>query len=250
MMRIFAVTSVVIVLAFGVPWGQADVPSPGLRVRQPAAQGGFYPADEAKLTMLVDSLLMQPPAKIVSGRIRAIIAPHAGYRYSGIVAAQGFRQIPDRIKRVVVMAPAHHVHMRGGGSILDVDVYRNALGDVPLDPAAAQLRKENGFFASLPKAHAREHSLEVMLPFLQRRLSSFTLVPIVLGQELNPARIADVLLPLVDDEDTFLVASSDLSHDKSYGDATTADLGCVEAILRLDTFPSGCKAHTAWFYLQ
>jgi len=108
------------------------------------------------------------------------------------------------------------------------------LGDVAIDPAAGELRKQHGFFASLPKAHVKEHSLEVMLPFLQRRLPAFTLVPIVFGQELDAARIAEALLPLVADEDTFIVASSDLSHEKTYAEATAADRGCLDAILQLD----------------
>lgn len=234
MMRTFTAIGVLIVLSRGVSWAAEDVAAPALRVRQPAVQGSFYPAEEAKLTVLVDTLLMQEPATTVPGRIRAIISPHAGYRYSGIVAAQGFRQIPTNVKRVVIMAPAHKVRMRGGGSILDVDAYRNVLGDVPIDAVAAELREQHGCFASLPRAHEQEHSLEVMLPFLQRRLPAFTLVPIVLGQELDAARIAEALLPLLADEDTFIVVSSDLSHDKTYAEATSADRGCLDAILQLD----------------
>ena len=235
MIRTFIGVSALATIWGGGSWAAAAEPSAdALRVRQPTVQGSFYPADPTKLTVLVDTLLMQPPATLAPGRVRAIISPHAGYRYSGVVAAQGFRQIPEGTKRVVVMAPAHRVRMRGGGSILDVDAYRNALGDIPIDSVAGELRDKYGFFASLPKAHQKEHSLEVMLPFLQRRLASFTLIPIVLGQELNAERIAEALLPILDDKNTVLVVSSDLSHDKTYAAATAADRGCLDAILELD----------------
>jgi len=209
-------------------------PQKQLRVRQPSVQGAFYPADKEKLTQQVDAFLAQKPAATVSGRIRALVAPHAGYRFSGAVAGEGFSQIPTDVNRVIIMAPAHRVAMRGGGSILDVDAYRNALGDVPIDPAAAELRRKHEFFGSFPQAHAQEHSLEVMLPFLQRRLKSFTIIPIVLGHGFDATAMARALAPLTEDEKTLVVASSDLSHGKPYEEANRLDRDCLSAMLGMN----------------
>lgn len=208
---------------------------PGRKVRTPAVQGQFYPGDREELAKAVDGYLAQAPPHMASARVRALICPHAGYVYSGVVAAAGFQQIPQDTERVIVMAPSHHVALRGGGSILEVDAYRNALGEIPLDPEAAELRRRHRFFGAAPTAHAREHSLEVMLPFLQRVLKRpFTLIPIVLGRDFDAAAMAKAILPLVQDPKTLIVASSDLSHDQPYNAAVRLDRDCLETILRLD----------------
>lgn len=225
-----------LILAFPVltPAAQAATGA-GKKVRKPAVQGQFYPGDKEELTKMVDGYLAQTPPNMASARIRALIAPHAGYVYSGVVAAAGFQQIPVDTERVIVMAPSHRVALRGGGSIPEVDAYRNALGEIPLDPAASELRRRHRFFGAVPSAHAREHSLEVMLPFLQRVLEKpFTLVPIVLGREFDAAAMAKAISPLVRDPKTLIVASSDLSHDQPYNTAVRLDRDCLETILRLD----------------
>ncbi len=204
-------------------------------VREPAVQGQFYPGNKEELIRMVDGFLAQPPAVEVKGRIRAIISPHAGYIYSGPVAAEGFRQIPLDIRRVIVMGPSHHVAMRGGGSIPDVAAYRNVLGDVPLDPAAAVLRRKYAFFGNVPAAHKLEHSVEVMLPFLQRRLRHpFTFIPIVLGFDFDAQAMARALAPLAKDPKTLVVASSDLSHYYPYAVAEKKDHACLAAILSMN----------------
>ncbi|NOY80207.1 MAG: AmmeMemoRadiSam system protein B [Kiritimatiellaeota bacterium] len=204
-------------------------------VHLPAVQGQFYPSDKAELTRVVDGFLARPPAVRVKGRVRALISPHAGYIYSGAVAGEGFQQVPQGITRVIVMGPSHHVAIRGGGSIPDVKVYRNALGDVLIDPAAAELRRKYEFFGCVPAAHKREHSVEVMLPFLQRHLKKpFTFIPIVLGVQFDAEAVARALLPLVRDPRTLIVASSDLSHYKPYDKAKELDSDCLDTILRLD----------------
>ena len=212
----------------------APAPTATVRARAAAVQGSFYPATEEALRTKVDTLLSRPAPIQVQGRIRALIAPHAGYRFSGAVAAAGFRQIPVDTNRVVVLAPAHRVAMRGGGSILDVASYRNALGDVELDPDAAELRRRHPFFASVPAAHEKEHSIEVMLPFLQRRLESFRLLPILLGRDFDVAAMAKALSPLLDDPRTLLVVSTDLSHYHPYEKAQELDRECLNLILALD----------------
>lgn len=204
-------------------------------VRPPAVQGQFYPGDKTELTRMVDGFLAQPPAHKVKGTIRALISPHAGYIYSGAVAGEGFQQVPMDVTRVIVMGPSHHVGMRGGGSIPNVKAYRNALGEVPLDPAAANLRRKYKFFGYVPSAHEREHSVEVMLPFLQRRLKKpFTFIPIVLGFEFDAESVARALYPLVRDPHTFVVASSDLSHYHPYDKAEELDHDCLDTVLKMD----------------
>ena len=210
-------------------------PGAGNRVRTPAVQGQFYPGNKEELAKAVDGFLAQTPPRMASARIRALIAPHAGYTYSGVVAAAGFQQIPVDTERVIIMAPSHRVALRGGGSIPDVDTYRNVLGEIPLDPEAAKLRQQHRFFGAVPSAHAREHSLEVMLPFLQRVLKKpFTLIPIVLGRDFDTAAMARALAPLVRDPKTLVVASSDLSHDQPYDTAVKLDRDCLDTILGLD----------------
>ena len=210
--------------------GQGEAAS----VRLPAVSGQWYPAAKEELASAVDGLLKAQPAVRIPGRIRALIAPHAGYRFSGSIAAQGFAQIPRDVVRVVILAPAHTVRMRGGGSILDVESYRTPLGDIPVASVAAKLREEHGFLDSHARVHQKEWSLEVMLPFLQRRLERFELVPIVLGYGFDAARMAEALQPVVAGRKTLVVASSDLSHDKSYEQAVAADHDCVRSVLAHD----------------
>jgi hypothetical protein len=201
----------------------------GLRPGEPA----FYPGDPSELRELVDSLLARaracarrPPEP---GRPKALIAPHAGYRYSGAVAASGYACLdPEGIRRVVLLGPAHRVLVRGLASP-GADAFATPLGLVPLDReglAAAERLPEVGRSAA---AHADEHSLEVQLPFLQRVLGSFELVPLVVGTA-SPAAVSRVLEALWGGAETLVVVSSDLSHDEAYADARRMDAATTQAI--------------------
>lgn len=204
-------------------------------VRNPAAQGTFYPEDAAELARMVDGFLaapalIPPPA----GRVRAVIAPHAGYVYSGALAGQALRLIPADTRRVIILAPSHHVGFEGT-SLPAYQLFHNALGNIPLDAGCASLRTQDpALFRDLPEAHAEEHALEVMLPFLQRRLKRFTLIPIVVGQRFDAGSIARALAPLLADPATALVVSSDLSHYHPYAEANRLDHACLGRILALD----------------
>ncbi|MEW6380922.1 MAG: AmmeMemoRadiSam system protein B [bacterium] len=200
------------------------------RVRFPAVAGQFYPAEEIKLAGVVRQFLKEGKGSPVSGRIMGLIAPHAGYIYSGPVAATGYRQIDPATKTVFVLAPSHR-SVAARASIMDVDAYRTPLGDIPLSPIAATLRQHE-LFSPLPEMDHKEHSLEVQLPFLQERLKNFELVPITIGQ-VDPSRIAKVLLPYIG-EDTLIVASSDLSHYYPYNKARLLDESCIRAITAMD----------------
>lgn len=201
-----------------------------LRLREPSVAGTFYPDDAAELRALLDRLLGEVKARKLDG-LRALVCPHAGYRYSGPVAASAFKQLAGHsFDQVVVMAPSHHVAFRGV-AIPDVDAFRTPLGNVPIAARARELVREPPFVLdSAP--HRREHSLEVELPFLQRVLERFELIPLVFGA-VDEAEVARKLGPLVGPR-TLLVASSDLSHYHSYDTAVSLDRAAVDAVLRLD----------------
>jgi len=200
------------------------------KIRLPVVAGQFYPGDKAKLSGMIRQFFQEAKGASISGRINGIVSPHAGYIYSGIVAAAGFKQIDPKIKTVFVLAPSHSVSARKA-SIPEVDYYQTPLGEIPLSPIAATLRKQD-LFSPIPLMHQREHSLEVQLPFLQEVLKDFELIPIVVGQT-NPTPIAEALLPYIGD-DALIVASSDLSHYYPYEKAKALDKVCTEAMTSLN----------------
>lgn len=199
--------------------------------RAPAVEGRFYPESASALREAVARALADCPKREVAGPVRALIAPHAGYVYSAGVAATGYRLIDRSVRRVILLAPSHR-HAFDGVSIPEVEAYRNCLGRMVLDPAAAALRRQVGFIRAVPEAHRREHALEVQVPFLQVRLDGATLIPLVLGR-CDPEALAAALAPLCTPE-TLVVASSDLSHYHPYAEARQRDLAMVRAIVAMD----------------
>lgn len=200
------------------------------RVREPAVAGTFYPGQVDTLRSTVDELL-ESAVQHPSAGLRALIAPHAGYRYSGPVAASGFRALKGRaFQRVVVMAPSHRVRFEGA-ALPDVDAFSTPLGNIPLAAGIKQLAS-SGPFVLESEPHEHEHSLEVELPFLQRALGSFELIPVVFG-DVDESQVADGLARYVEPK-TFFVASSDLSHYHPYVQAKALDQATVDAILSLD----------------
>ncbi len=221
------------------------------RVRQPAVAGMFYPADPRTLGEQIDGFLAGTRAARLE-HLRALISPHAGYRFSGDTAAEGYAQLTGRgIRTVVVMAPSHCAAFEGA-SIPDVDAYETPLGRIQLSPQAKELAKIPPFVSnppcrvrrpdwwrSAPKdlpafgadtPHTWEHSLEVQLPFLQKTLKDFTLIPIVFGK-VDPQTVARALVEHVLDDQTLFVASSDLSHYYPYIVARRLDESCTETIV-------------------
>ena len=200
------------------------------RLRAPAVAGAFYPADPDELRTLVDDMLADAKVQPIAG-LRALVCPHAGYQFSGPVAASGFKQLTGRkFERVIVLAPSHHVPF-SGVAIPDADALHTPLGDIPVSNAVRQLTSVAPFVVD-SGPHAREHSLEVELPFLQRVLGPFELVPLVFG-DVDESLVADKLAPLVDAR-TLVVASSDLSHYYPYATAQQLDRETVDAIVALD----------------
>ncbi|MCX8048954.1 MAG: AmmeMemoRadiSam system protein B [Methylohalobius sp.] len=211
-------------------------------VRYPAVAGLFYPDDAVELKEMLCQFLAA--AKAQEPVPKAVIAPHAGYMYSGPVAASVYCLLlpaKDRIRRVVLIGPAHYVPFRGL-AVPSVDAFLTPLGSVAIDHKAMAQIADLAFVQRLDAAHRPEHSLEVQLPFLQEILTEFKLVPIVVGAA-KPEEVAEALERLWDREETLIVVSSDLSHYLDYQTATRKDAATSQAIQSLD--PSQISADSA-----
>lgn len=208
-------------------------------IRSPAVAGMFYPANPQELHQMVHQFLQAVTTGIdqttkVALVPKAIIAPHAGYIYSGPVAASVYayliaaRQV---IKRVVLLGPSHRVPLHGLAAT-GMSSFATPLGQVPVEQAAIQQLLQLPQVTLLEQAHEREHSLEVQLPFLQTVLEEFTLIPLVVG-EATPAEVAEVLELFLGEAETLIVISSDLSHYHDYHTAQIIDKMTSTAIENL-----------------
>jgi AmmeMemoRadiSam system protein B/AmmeMemoRadiSam system protein A len=208
-------------------------------VKKPAVAGQFYPADASQLSQMVDQYLSNA-LQMNLPRIRGLVSPHAGYVYSGPVAAYGYRQLEGRqYKTVIIAGPSHYVAFRGF-SIPNATLYETPLGNLTLSSKAFEMMKEPAFVNDA-SIHDREHSVEAQLPFLQRTLKNFTIIPIVVG-DMDPNNLAAILEKYAD-EDTLIIASSDLSHYYPYSDALRLDGICTSAIPSLNyTMMEACQA--------
>jgi MEMO1 family protein len=211
-------------------------------VRQAAVAGGFYPADPKALTAMIDDMLARASPPPINDPVLAVVAPHAGYQFSGPVAAYTYAVLKGRrFSRVVVIAPSHYEAF-DFTSVFDGDAYATPLGTVPVDKTfAAQLVKMSSTirFSSqghTPTPRGAEHALEVELPWLQRVLGDFELVPVVMGdQSYESSRALGVALAkLIQGNDTLIVASSDLSHYHPYDEAVKIDHKTLNALQAWD----------------
>jgi AmmeMemoRadiSam system protein B/AmmeMemoRadiSam system protein A len=218
------------------------------KVRQAGVAGSFYPADLKALSAMIDEMLAQATLSPIPYPILAAVAPHAGYQYSGPVAAYTYAQLKGRkYSRVVVIAPSHYVAF-GFTSIYDGDAYETPLGAVPVDKEfARKLAKMSSTMQLSSQGHdatpaGAEHAIEVQLPWLQRVLGPFTLVPIVMGdQSYEDSRALGVALAKLiqaenKDGNTLILASSDLSHYHPYDDAVQIDHKTLNALAAWDYF--------------
>lgn len=204
-------------------------------VRPPAVAGMFYPGATDALWATVGEFLSRSHLDDESAVCpKALIVPHAGYIYSGGVAAEAYAQLRPhraRIRRIVLLGPSHRVGFRGL-ALSSAEAYRTPLGDVPLDVAAARELAELPQVRALDAAHAEEHCIEVQVPFLQAVLDDFVLLPIVVGSA-DAEEVDAVLEPFWDDDATVFVVSSDLSHYLDYASAQRIDRVTCSAIEQL-----------------
>lgn len=223
-------------------------------VREPAVAGLFYPKDPAELSHTIDVLLASAKPETVTGQLKALICPHAGYRYSGPVAASAYKLLAAHpASTVILLAPSHYAWF-SQGSVCRENFFRTPLGDaVVANDLAARLAQHPPFSLERPEPvqrpdwwreascaapetgadtpHTWEHSAEVQVPFLQKTLPAFRLLPVIMG-DVDAAAAASALEPFLD-ENTLLVVSSDLSHYDSYANAQKRDRRCIDAICSL-----------------
>lgn len=208
------------------------------KVRAAAVAGMFYPADPGELADTISAMLVAAPER--KGHPKAIIVPHAGYIYSGPVAASAYRLLQQRteINRVVLLGPSHRVALLGIAAS-SATAFATPLGEVPVDRAIIDELLARRLISQMDQAHQLEHSLEVHLPFLQVALpGEFTLIPLVVG-DCEPEEVVDVLDHVWDGEETLIVVSSDLSHYHDYDTAQRLDRTTSDAIEDLDIAPIG-----------
>ncbi len=205
-------------------------------IRQTAVAGMFYPDDPGELQATVDHYLFEAKGEAEVSQAKnqspkALIVPHAGYIYSGPVAASAFARLETSrniIRRVILLGPSHRVAF-SGMAVSSADYFATPLGSIPLDKQAIHEIASLTQVQIIDQAHSQEHSLEVQLPFLQRVLDDFTLVPIVVG-DADPESVDAVLETLWGGPETLIVISSDLSHYHSYTTAQQMDRRTSNAI--------------------
>ncbi|PJC87898.1 AmmeMemoRadiSam system protein B [Vibrio sp. HA2012] len=199
-----------------------------MNIRTPAVAGQFYARLPTTLRSQLTQWLACPPE--YESPLRAIIVPHAGYMYSGEIAAKAYAHVKlqsDHFHKVILVGPSHHFYF-DGCAVPKADVYTTPLGDIRIDkPGIKQLIRHPEVQVT-DQLHAPEHSLEVQLPFLQLSLDEFTLLPVLTGN-IAPEILAGIIDPLWD-ESTLLVISSDLSHFHTYMDAMNIDLNSCDLI--------------------
>lgn len=202
-------------------------------IRPPAVAGMFYPADKQLLKADIYNYLNAVSYEKTTN-LKAIIVPHAGYIYSGPIAASAYKQlIPlrDKINRVVLLGPSHRVAFSGLAAPESAE-FSTPLGNIPIDQESIQSISKLPQVIISDKAHKEEHSLEVQLPFLQEVLNEFSLIPLVVGNAEHN-EVAEVINALWGDEHTLLVISTDLSHYHGYLDAKQLDRATSDAIVNL-----------------
>jgi AmmeMemoRadiSam system protein B/AmmeMemoRadiSam system protein A len=216
---------------FSFPGEKKEEPKDG-DVRKAAVAGGFYPKDKVALERHVDTLLREADPPVIKESIRAIMIPHAGYVYSGPVAAYAYKELEGRDIRTVVLLCNSHRHFLEGIAAYKKGSFETPLGRVPIDEEkTAKLLAASAKIMDRPDIHEGDHVLEVQLPFLQRVLKDFKIVPLLFGNdspELSKV-LADALKEIVDDK-TLIVASTDMSHYPPYEAAATADRQTLQAI--------------------
>ena len=233
---------------------EPPTPATPKSIREPAVAGMFYPKNAAELSNLLDKQLSEARDNKIDGQLRAVVCPHAGYEFSGPVAAYSYRLIRGNGFTNVVILAASHYAMFPGASVASSDAYRTPLGLMLVSPRATDLAKLKPFVPEPDISMQRppwaaqsskpapplgqdtpdtwEHSTEVQIPFLQKVLPDCSIIPVVTG-EVDPSEMAKALAKFLNDK-TLLLVSTDLSHYKPYDQAEKLDHSCVDAMCALD----------------
>jgi AmmeMemoRadiSam system protein B/AmmeMemoRadiSam system protein A len=236
---IFIVSFVLFLIPYAV-WGgvkEKGKAMPRQQVRESVIAGSWYPGDPARLTKDIQGYLERVPEHKIGGEVTALIAPHAGYMYSGQVAAHAYKLLEKKAYDIVVIiAPSHRASFPGA-SVYPEGGYRTPLGTVPIaEDVTEALMNKSTLISSIPQAHAQEHSLEIQLPFLQVVLEDFHLVPIVMGQQDLPTckEVSASIADAVKGKNALLIASTDLSHFHSYEQAVELDQVVIDHVDAFD----------------
>ncbi len=209
-------------------------------IRPPATAGSFMQADPAALAREIDNYLHPAPSAAPGHCPKVLIAPHAGHIYSGRTAGRAYALLAPfgaaaggPIRRVVLLGPAHRVYVKGV-ALPGADAFATPLGNVPVDALGAMAIADLPFVVTRADVHAQEHSLEVHLPFLQRVLGNFELLPLVVG-DVAPAHVAELIERLWGGPEVLVVISTDLSHFHSYEQANAIDFASCVQVMALDS---------------
>ncbi len=216
--------------------GQDKNPDPE-KIRESVLAGTWYPGDEKTLQKTIRDFLNNVPEKPVPGKLVGLISPHAGYVYSGQVAAHSYKFLEkQKFDTVVIIAPSHHTRFKGV-SVYDLGGYQTPLGLVPIDhDIVSALKEKEKQIRYVQGAHSKEHSLEIQLPFIQYIMPGFKLVPLVMGeQSLDTCTwLAQALVSVIQNKSALIIASSDLSHYHSYQQAKIMDKILLDKVRSFD----------------
>lgn len=202
-----------------------------MQCRQPAVAGTFYPSEPTELSATVQELLAAADQSTLPRQPKALVVPHAGYIYSGGVAAQGYRKLQpyaNQIRRVILLGPNHRVPLEGIAAA-DERCFRTPLGDIEIDREIIEQLADKGLLQINSLPHENEHCLETQLPFLQNLLSDWQLVPLIVG-ETPTSEVAALLDAVIHDPENLVIISSDLSHFNEYHEAQRIDSHTSELI--------------------
>ncbi len=210
---------------------------PPEQVRQSVIAGSWYPGSPTELSGMIQGFLERVPEQESKGQLLALIAPHAGYVFSGQVAAYSYKLLEkQKFQSVIIISPSHQMRFPGVATY-ELGGFQTPLGVVPLDyDLIARIKKREARIVHLPEAHSKEHALEIQLPFLQTVMPGFKLVPLIMGeQDYSTCKwLADALADAVRGKSVLIVASSDLSHYHSYDQARALDKVLIDRVNALD----------------
>jgi MEMO1 family protein len=206
--------------------------------RKPVYAGSFYPSNPEQLKRDIEKYLNKAQKKDFKSRLLGLVTPHAGYVYSGPVAAHSYKQlIGSGTEIAIVLTPSHRARF-SGASVINAGIYETPLGQIGIDEKIGQALLNEGHFSFIKEVHGPEHSLEVQAPFLQIVLDNFLLVPIVIGDNnFNYCKaVADELYNVLKDEKRkfVIIISTDLSHYHPYSEAVKIDHAYIDALKTAD----------------